>query len=368
MRLKADHLKKTLATAAAGAALLAAAGCMSGGMGMREGAGPMVQGGGMGMTARPDADMQRVLDQHAALGAQPVDVLDVPRARDQPSPADAVMAVMRAQGMSITPPPTVTTQDVMYTDAGGGQQPARIYRPAGVQGPLPVIVYYHGGGWVIADIDVYDATPRALAESARAMVVSVEYRRGPEHRFPAAHDDANAAWRWVAQNAQGWGGDPARMAVAGESAGGNLAVNVAISARDAGGLAPVHVLAVYPIANADPNLPSKVENTAAMPLRTAGLMWFGQHALRGPQDMQDPRFNLVAANLRGLPPVTIVRAQIDPLRSDGETLEAALRRAGVRVEARTFEGVTHEFFSMGRVVADARAANTYAVGRLRAAF
>lgn len=365
MRLTTDHLKKTFMAAAAGAALIAAAGCMSDGM---RGDAPMAQGGGMGMTARPDADMQRVLDQLAALGAQPVDTLEVPRARDQPGPADAVMAVMRAQGMSITPPATVSTQDVTYTDAGGGQQPARIYRPAGAQGPLPVIVYIHGGGWVIADIDAYDATPRALAEGARALVVSIEYRKGPENRFPAAHDDANAAWRWVAQNAASWGGDPARMAVAGESAGGNLALNVAISARDSGGPAPVHVLAVYPIANADPNLPAKAENTAAMPLRTAGLMWFGQHALRGPQDMQDPRFNLVGANLRGLPPTTIVLAQIDPLRSDGETLEAALRRAGVRVESRTFAGVTHEFFSMGRVVADARAANDYANTRLRGAF
>ena len=364
MQRTQTNLKRLFFAAAAGAAVLATGACMSDGMGR----GDMSHPAAMAMTARPDADMQRVLDELARLGARPVDTLTVPQARSQPSPADAVMAVMRAQGMPTTPPPTVATQDLTYPDAGGGQQRARVYRPTGVDGPLPVIVYYHGGGWVIANLDVYDATPRALAAGARAIVVSVEYRKGPESRFPAAHDDANDAWRWAAQNASAWGGDPERMAVAGESAGGNLAMNVAISARDGGGPRPRHVLAVYPIANADPNLPSKRENTGAAPLRTAGLMWFGRHALRSPADQQDPRFNLVAANLRGLPPVTIVRAQIDPLRSDGETLEQALRGVGVEVDGRTFEGVTHEFFSMGSVVGDARNANEYANQRLRTAF
>jgi acetyl esterase/lipase len=277
------------------------------------------------------------------------------------------MMVMRERGMPTAPDPAVTVEDVTYPSAGG-PLPARIYRPANARGPLPVIVYFHGGGWVIADINVYDSTPRALAQAANAIVVSAEYRHGPEHRFPAFEDDAVAAWRWAASNARAWGGDPDRMAVAGESAGGNLAMNVAIAARDSRGAQPVAVLAVYPIANADPNLPSKLENTGARPLRTSDLMWFGQHALRSPRDMQDPRFNVVAANLRDLPPVTIVRAQIDPLRSDGETLEEALRRAGNNVEGRTFDGVTHEFFGMGSVVRGAYDANQYAVGRLRQAF
>ena len=157
------------------------------------------------------------------------------------------------------------------------------------------------------------------------------------------------------------------MAVAGESAGGNLAINVAIAARDGRWPLPRAVLAVYPIANADATLESKMENTQSLPLRTATLEWFGRHALPSPAFMQDPRFNLVGADLRGLPPVIIVNADIDPLRDDGATLETALRSAGVRVDRRNWEGSVHEFFSMADVVRDAYDAQQWSFGRLRAA-
>ena len=341
---------------------LAACGSM-GGMMMGESEAPARAG----MSGAPDADMQRVLDALAALGARPIQSLSVAQARTQPSPDQAVMRVKTDMGMSMAADVSVTTQSLMYP-AGAGQQPVRIYKPANATGTdLPVVVYYHGGGWVIADLDVYDATPRAMAEALNAIVVSVEYRKGPENKFPAAHDDANAAWRWVVENAASWGGNPENIAVAGESAGGNLALNVAISARDSGWTQPKAILAVYPIANADPMLASKMENTESLPLRTATLMWFGQYALRGPADQQDPRFNLVAANLRGLAPVTIVNADIDPLRDDGATLETALRSAGVRVERRNWEGSVHEFFSMADVVRDAREAQDWSFGRLRMA-
>lgn len=344
------------------AATLAACGSM-GGMLMRDSEAQAMAG----MSGAPDADMQRVLDALAALGARPIESLSVAQARTQPSPDQAVMRVKTDMGMSTAADASVTTQNLMYP-AGAGQQPARIYKPANATGTdLPVVVYYHGGGWVIADLDVYDATPRAMAKALNAIVVSVEYRKGPENKFPAAHDDANAAWRWVVQNAASWGGNPDNIAVAGESAGGNLALNVAISARDAGWTQPEAILAVYPIANADPMLASKMANTESLPLRTATLTWFGQYALRSPADQQDPRFNLVAANLRGLAPVTIVNADIDPLRDDGATLETALRSAGVRVERRNWEGSVHEFFSMADIVRDAREAQDWSFGRLRMA-
>ena len=174
--------------------------------------------------------MQAVLDQQAALGAKPIEALTPVRARIQPWAADAARAVMRRRGQSTAPDPVVMTTDMPY-DADP-MQCARIYKPVAAvgAGPLPVIVYYHGGCWVIADVNTYDATPRLLAKQLNAIVVSVEYRHAPEAKFPAQHDGAAAAYRWVLQNAASWGGDPVRVATAGESAGGNLAVATAIYA------------------------------------------------------------------------------------------------------------------------------------------
>ena len=312
------------------------------------------------------ADMQAVLDQLPRLGAKPIETLTPVKARIQPSAADAARAVMHQKGMSTAPDPAVTTQDMPY--GSDPMQYARIYKPANATGaPMPIIVYYHGGGWVIADVNTYDSAPRLLSKQLGAIVVSVEYRHAPEFKFPAQHDDAFAAYRWVLQNAQSWGGDIAKLALAGESAGGNLAVATAIYARDNNLAKPVHILSVYPIANSSMTLPSRQDAANAKPLNTAMLKWFGHYYSTTMADMQDPRLNLVGANLRGLPPTTIVNAQIDPLRSDGETLAAAMKSAGDKVEQRTFPGVTHEFFGMGAVVRGAYDANQYAIGRLKAA-
>ena len=312
-------------------------------------------------------DMQAVLDQLPLLGGKPIETLTPVQARIQPSAADAAKAAMRKRGLSTAPDPAVVTQDLPY--GSDPMQYARIYKPAGATGaPMPVIVYYHGGGWVIADVNTYDAAPRLLSKQLNAIVVSVEYRHAPEFKFPAQHDDAAAAYRWVLQNAASWGGDTARLALAGESAGGNLAVATAVYARDNDLTKPVHILSVYPIANSSKTLPSRTDSANAKPLNTAMLGWFGHYYSRGPADMQDPRLNLVKADLRGLPPTTIVNAQIDPLRSDGETLAVAMRAAGDTVEQRTFPGVTHEMFGMGAIVRGAYDANAYAIGRLKTAF
>jgi acetyl esterase/lipase len=198
--------------------------------------------------------------------------------------------------------------------------------------------------------------------------VSIDYRLAPEHKFPAQHDDAFAAYRWTVENAASIKGDPGRVAVGGESAGGNLAVATAIAARDGGVQLPAHVLAVYPIAQPDTMTPSYTENATARPLNRAMMGWFARNATRTPADMQDPRINLVGANLRGLPPVTIVTAQIDPLRNDGEMLARKLAEAGVSVDSRNWDGVTHEFFGMAAVVDKAREAQQYAADRLTTAF
>lgn len=315
--------------------------------------------------AAASPDMQSVLDALAGLGGKPIETLTPAQARLQPSPADGAKAVMRANRMPTTLDASVTTQDVAYgTDP---RQFARIYRPSSPVGnkPLPVVVYYHGGGWVIATVDTYDAAPRMLAKELNAIVVSVEYRPAPEFKFPSQHEDAAAAYRWTLTNAASWGGDPTKIAIAGESAGGNLAVGTAIYARDNGLTTPRHVLAVYPIADTRTNLPSRRDSANAKPLNTPMLGWFGHYYQTSTANAQDPRLNLVRANLRGLPPVTIINAQIDPLRSDGENLASALTRAGVPVEQKTYMGVTHEFFGMGGVVRRAREANMLAVRRLK---
>jgi len=231
-----------------------------------------------------------------------------------------------------------------------------------------VVVYYHGGGWVIANKDVYDGGARALSKLANAVVVSIDYRQGPEHKFPAAHDDAFATYQWALANAASIGGDPKRVAVAGESAGGGLAVATAIMARDKQVQMPVAVVSVYPIAGTDTTTASYVENANAKPLNRAMMSWFFENYLNGAQDRADPRVNLVAADLKGLPPTTIINAQIDPLRSDGEMLAEKLRSAGVSVEQKTYDGVSHEFFGMGKVVDEAMQAEQMAADPLKKGF
>ena len=299
--------------------------------------------------ARPDAQMQAVLDELAMLGGKPIATLTPGEARRQPTPTDAVMSVLRKQGKPTTPEPGVTATD-RTIPGPAGPLPVRIYTPTEGSAPYPVVVYFHGGGWVIGSKEVYDGGARGLAKRTGAIVVSVDYRLGPEHKFPAAHDDAVATYKWAVANARSIRGDSTRMALAGESAGGGLAVATAIAARDQQLMMPKHVLSVYPIAGADTTTPSYTQHAMAKPLNRAMMTWFFEHYLRGAADRQDPRVNLVAANLRGLPPMTIINAGIDPLLSDGEMLAQRLRDAGVTVEQRTFDGVTHEFFGMAAVV------------------
>lgn len=318
--------------------------------------------------ATADSDMKKVLEQLNALGGKPLATLTPEEARKQPTPADAVKALLTKEGKS-TAPIEMAKVDSRKIPGAAGLIDARIYTPkTDDKKPLPVIVYFHGGGFVIADLDVYDASPRALAKGANAIVVSADYRHAPENKFPAAHDDAYAAYEWVTKNAASFGGDPKRIALAGESAGGNLAANVAIMARDKGATMPVHELLVYPVAQTTTDTPSYNEWANAKPLDKAGMGWFVEKIIRTPADKNDPRLDLVHANLKGLPKTTIVLAEIDPLRSDGDMLAKSLEAAGVTVEKKLYEGVTHEFFGMGAAVADARDAESYASGRLKEAF
>ena len=316
---------------------------------------------------RADDDMLEVLNAHASLDPKAIEKIDVASARSNPTIADAVNVVLAQEGRSTRPEdlvPGVTTRETTVAGAEGPLA-ATVYTPDGTR-PLSLIVYFHGGGWVIADRKVYDGGARGLAKAADAVVVSVDYRQAPEHRFPAAWQDALAAYRYVIDHAADWGADPTHVALAGESAGGNLALATAIAARDAGLPMPAHVLAVYPVTQTSLNTESYLENALALPLNRAMIEWFVDKLVSSKDDLKDPRLQLIDANLAGLPPVTLVSARIDPLRSDSAKMEHALREAGVDVEHRDFEGVTHEFFGCAAVVEKAREAQEYAGSRLRA--
>ena len=316
---------------------------------------------------KADADMQAVLDAHTALDPKAIETLKPVEARKQPTPADAVMAVLKKQGKDISP--TALVPDVTSVDqtiqGPAGPLPVRIYTPTGA-GPFPVVVYFHGGGWVLADKNVYDGGSRGIAKQANAVVVSVDYRLAPEAKFPAQHDDALATYKWAAANAASIKGDPKRLAIAGESAGGNLAIATAIAVRDQNLALPLHVLAVYPIAQAtDLATPSYQDSENAKPLNKAMMAWFAAAVFSTPDEKKDPRIDLINADLRGLPPVTLINARVDPLRSDGDMLAASLHKAGVKVKHKVYDGVTHEFFGMAAVVPKAKQAQALAGRELK---
>ncbi|WP_431046173.1 alpha/beta hydrolase [Roseateles sp. L2-2] len=318
---------------------------------------------------RADDDQLELAKAHEALGPKAIEKLDVAEARRQPTVADAVKALLAQQGRGSDPVqlvPGVTARDIQVAGADGPLG-ATVYTPAAQAspGPLPVILYFHGGGWVIADRRVYDGGARGLAKESGAIVVSVDYRQAPEHKFPAAWDDALAAYRWLTMNAASIGGDAARLALAGESAGGNLAVATAIAARDAGLPSPRHVLAVYPVAQTSLNTESYLENAIAKPLNRAMVKWFVDHLVRSEEDLKDTRLQLIDARLEGLAPVTLISARLDPLRSDSTKLADALEKASVPVERRDYEGVAHEFFGAAAVLEKAREAQAFAGQRLR---
>jgi acetyl esterase/lipase len=318
---------------------------------------------------RADDDMLALADAHASLDPLAIEKLDFEAARRNPNIADAVNVMLEAEGRSTDPEslvPGVRTEDI-FIQGDEGSLSARMYTPAGTA-PFPVVVYFHGGGWVLADKAVYDGGARGLCKASGAIVISVDYRRAPEHKFPAAWNDALAAYEWAIENVASLGGDPKRVALAGESAGGNLALATAIAARDSQLAQPAHVLAVYPVTQTSLNTESYLENAIAKPLNRAMMQWFFEHVVEDKKDLDDPRLQLIDAELEGLPPVTLITARLDPLRADGAKMESALKAAGVEVERVDYEGVAHEFFGCAAVLAKARQAQQFAGERLREAF
>ena len=318
--------------------------------------------------ATPDPQMKVVLDKLASLGGKPIETLSPEEARKQPSPAAAVMAIMKEKGMKV--PDYAGDIDDTTLKLGDSEVKARIYTPKG-DGPFPAVLYIHGGGWVIADIATYEASSRAVAIGTGAVVISTEYRKGPENKFPAAHNDTVGAYEYILGNAKKLKINPDKVAVMGESAGGNMAIDVCLAAKAKGLPMPVHQVLVYPVADVVAKTsPSLEENANAKPLNKATLGWFTKHYLNSEADGADIRMSpaLAGEKLKGLPPATIIAAQIDPLTSSGEKLAAALKAQGVSVKYQLYTGVTHEFFGMGAVLDKAKQAEDLVNNDLKTAF
>jgi acetyl esterase len=321
-----------------------------------------------GTKYKPEPEMKELLMAWAALGGKPIEMLTPTEARLQPAMADAVNALLKKRGEDTDPAklaPDVTTVEATIPAQDGTQLTATLYTPAG-PGPFPAVVYFHGGGWVLADR--HDASARALAKGAEAVVISVDYRLAPENKFPTAWDDALATYKWTATNLGRWRGDPRRLALAGEGAGGNLAISTALSAVAAGVTRPKAVIAIYPVTQTGTATESYVDSVNAKPLNKAMLSWFLDKTSNSVADKTDPRLDIIHAKLSLLPPVTIINAQIDPLRSDGAMLEEALKQAKVKVTRKEYEGVTHDFFGAAAVLPAAKNAQTFAAEQLKDAF
>ncbi|MBW7963843.1 alpha/beta hydrolase [Bradyrhizobium sp. BR 10261] len=276
------------------------------------------------------------------------------------TPAEARDDYLRARFATNPEPPELARVAPTSIPAPHGAIPARIYVPKQPRlrdGLAPALVFFHGGGWVIGDLDSHDVVCRQLADAGALIVIAIDYRRAPEHKFPAATDDAIAATKWVAANARELGIDPARLSIGGDSAGGNLAAVVALAARDGDGPKPAGQVLIYPAVDFAMTHGSHSEPETSVLLTHAVVRWFRDHYLNGAADIHDWRASPARAeNLAGLPPAYVLTAGADPLRDEGNEYAAGLKQAGVSVTTKHFPGQFHGFFTMGRLLQQANVA------------
>ena len=287
------------------------------------------------------------------------------------SVADARALYRDRRGFTQPPPPEVALVRELTADGPHGPIALRLYRPFGADAaePLPVLVYYHGGGWVIGDLDTHDTLCRELANGAGCAVVAVDYRMGPEHRFPAAVDDCIAATRWVQAQAAELRLDATRLAVGGDSAGGNLAAVVAIAARERGDASIAFQLLIYPATDAHRSHPSHTENGRGYLLTTETMDYFSGHYIPDRSQYDDWRVSpLLHPDLARLPPALVLTAGYDPLRDEGEAYAERLTAAGNRASYVCFDRQIHGFITMGKLLDEANAAVALCAAELRRAF
>lgn len=295
----------------------------------------------MAVTLDPDA--AAVLSAFRAAGRPPYETLTPPQAREM---------YLAARVVSHPEPPAIASVDALSVPGPGGALPARIYRPLTLRqsdGLSPCLVFFHGGGWVIGNLDLHDVVCRTLAHEGQLIVISVDYRLAPEHRFPAAVDDAIAATEWISENASVLGIDATRLLVGGDSAGGNLAAVVAIHARDAGPDLAGQVL-IYPATDFAMTHPSHREPETDALLTHSVIHWFRAHYLGAANGEHWTASPARISKLAGLPPAFVLTAGADPLRDEGDEYAARLSEAGVAVAHRTYPGQFHGFITMGKLL------------------
>jgi acetyl esterase len=286
------------------------------------------------------------------------------------SPDEAREYYRQARFISNPEPPELKSVAALAIPAPHGSIPGRIYTPNKLRqtdGLAPCLVFFHGGGWVIGDLDTHDVVCRKLADEGQLIVISIDYRRAPEHKFPAAVDDAIAATAWIATHAKEFGIDASRLVVGGDSAGGNLATVVAIAARDGNGPAISGQVLIYPATDFTMAHSSHSEPETTILLTHSVIRWFRDHYLNGTADVHDWRASpALARTLVGLPPAYVLTAGADPLRDEGDDYARRLEQAGVAVTHRTFPGQFHGFFTMGKLLQQANVAASEIGAWLRA--
>ena len=307
-----------------------------------------------------DPQAQALIDLIAEKGLPPTHQL---------TPADARAYYRDRRSFSQPAPRAMAEVRDLAAPGPLGEIALRLYRPAGLPAAAPTLVYYHGGGWVIGDLDTHDVLCRQLADEAHCVVVAVDYRMGPEHRFPAAPDDCLAATRWLQAQAGSLGLDATRFAVGGDSAGGNLAAVVALAWRDAAEPVPLAFqLLIYPATDMRAGAPSHTSNGQGYVLTSDTIAYFQSHYL-GRDQLGDWRASpLLAASLAGLPPALVLTAGFDPLRDEGRQYADALSAAGSTAQYICFERQIHGFITMGRVIDEANLAVGLCALALRRAF
>lgn len=304
------------------------------------------------------------LDPQAQMILEQLATMNFSITRDM-TPAQA-REFSKALAIPTEPEPVGNAKDHTFPGPDG-EIPIRIYTPQG-DGPFPMLVFFHGGGWVIGDIESHDPVCRRLTNLTHCVVISVDYRLAPEHPFPAAPEDCYAALQWVATHASELQGDPTKIAVGGDSAGGTLSAVVAHMARDRGGPPLVFQLLIYPATDMRMNTASIEENATGYLLTKEDMIWFSNHYLPNAEDKLHPLASpYLASNLSGLPPALIITAEYDPLRDEGENYGTRLKETGVPVTVSRYNGVIHGFVGLlelgNQALAEAAAALKAAFAR-----